>query len=173
VSACGLCVSCVSYTLQNCCAWWQRWWLRRTRLVVVVWLPRTPQFQGLQTLFGLYRTSTRLTHLAQLCPSLLNVIEQAAVFHALPCLTHSCVAVPHTLMHCCRASHTHALPCLTHSCVALPHTLMRYRVSHTHALPCLTHSCRRNGARHVFDDFREAYAWLRHNTHPDAKVASW
>ena len=147
MSACGLCVSCVSYTLQNCCAWWQRWWLRRTRLVVVVWLPRTPQFQGLQTLFGLYRTSTRLTHLAQLCPSLLNVIEQAAVFHALPCLTHSCVA--------------------------LPHTLMRYRVSHTHALPCLTHSCRRNGARHVFDDFREAYAWLRHNTHPDAKVASW
>jgi len=31
----------------------------------------------------------------------------------------------------------------------------------------------RNGQKYVFDDFREAYAWLRHNTHPDAKVASW
>ncbi|KAL6746882.1 oligosaccharyl transferase [Haematococcus lacustris] len=31
----------------------------------------------------------------------------------------------------------------------------------------------RDGGTHVFDDFREAYAWLRHNTHPDAKVASW
>ncbi|MEW5316146.1 MAG: hypothetical protein WDW38_007532 [Sanguina aurantia] len=29
------------------------------------------------------------------------------------------------------------------------------------------------GGIHVFDDFREAYGWLRHNTHPDAKVASW
>ncbi|KAJ0441985.1 putative dolichyl-diphosphooligosaccharide--protein glycotransferase [Helianthus annuus] len=26
---------------------------------------------------------------------------------------------------------------------------------------------------HVFDDFREAYAWLSHNTHVDDKVASW
>ncbi|KAK9211623.1 hypothetical protein WN943_001000 [Citrus x changshan-huyou] len=26
---------------------------------------------------------------------------------------------------------------------------------------------------HVFDDFREAYAWLRHNTEVDDKVASW
>eukprot|EP00889_Picochlorum_renovo_P001289 jgi/Picre1/28319/NNA_003725.t1 len=25
----------------------------------------------------------------------------------------------------------------------------------------------------VFDDFREAYAWLRHNTPEDAKIASW
>jgi len=31
----------------------------------------------------------------------------------------------------------------------------------------------KNGMKHVFDDFREAYAWLRHNTHPDAKIASW
>jgi dolichyl-diphosphooligosaccharide--protein glycosyltransferase len=30
-----------------------------------------------------------------------------------------------------------------------------------------------DGSVKVFDDFREAYAWLRHNTHPDAKVASW
>ncbi|EFJ42045.1 hypothetical protein VOLCADRAFT_83836 [Volvox carteri f. nagariensis] len=27
--------------------------------------------------------------------------------------------------------------------------------------------------RHVLDDFREAYYWLRHNTAPDAKVMSW
>eukprot|EP01024_Parvocaulis_polyphysoides_P059460 TRINITY_DN642_c0_g1_i1.p1 TRINITY_DN642_c0_g1~~TRINITY_DN642_c0_g1_i1.p1 ORF type:complete len:405 (-),score=58.96 TRINITY_DN642_c0_g1_i1:252-1379(-) len=34
-------------------------------------------------------------------------------------------------------------------------------------------SRRGDGGLHVFDDFREGYAWLRHNTHPDAKVASW
>ncbi|KAG2453082.1 hypothetical protein HYH02_002414 [Chlamydomonas schloesseri] len=34
-------------------------------------------------------------------------------------------------------------------------------------------SPRQGGGYYVFDDFREAYAWLRHNTHPDAKVASW
>ncbi|MCO5608025.1 hypothetical protein L7F22_062228 [Adiantum nelumboides] len=30
-----------------------------------------------------------------------------------------------------------------------------------------------DGGLHVFDDFREAYAWLRHNTDEDDKVASW
>lgn len=30
-----------------------------------------------------------------------------------------------------------------------------------------------DGGLHVFDDFREAYAWLAHNTPDDAKVASW
>ena len=32
--------------------------------------------------------------------------------------------------------------------------------------------CRRrqDGSLHVFDDFREAYSWLRHNTPEDAKV---
>jgi dolichyl-diphosphooligosaccharide--protein glycosyltransferase len=34
-------------------------------------------------------------------------------------------------------------------------------------------SGRQDGSVYVFDDFREAYAWLRHNTHPEAKVASW
>ncbi|KAF6258860.1 Oligosaccharyl transferase STT3 subunit-domain-containing protein [Scenedesmus sp. NREL 46B-D3] len=34
-------------------------------------------------------------------------------------------------------------------------------------------SHRQDGSFHVFDDFREAYSWLRHNTHPDTKVASW
>jgi dolichyl-diphosphooligosaccharide--protein glycosyltransferase len=32
---------------------------------------------------------------------------------------------------------------------------------------------RGDGSMHVFDDFREAYSWLRHNTPEDAKVASW
>ncbi|XP_024518642.1 dolichyl-diphosphooligosaccharide--protein glycosyltransferase subunit STT3A-like [Selaginella moellendorffii] len=30
-----------------------------------------------------------------------------------------------------------------------------------------------DGGLHVFDDFREAYAWLNHNTGEDDKVASW
>lgn len=30
-----------------------------------------------------------------------------------------------------------------------------------------------DGSLKVFDDFREAYAWLRYNTRPDAKVVSW
>jgi dolichyl-diphosphooligosaccharide--protein glycosyltransferase len=30
-----------------------------------------------------------------------------------------------------------------------------------------------NGERVIFDDFRESYNWLKHNTPPDAKVASW
>jgi hypothetical protein len=34
-------------------------------------------------------------------------------------------------------------------------------------------SRRPDGGVKVFDDFREAYGWLRHNTAPDAKVASW
>lgn len=34
-------------------------------------------------------------------------------------------------------------------------------------------SGRQDGSHYTFDDFREAYAWLRHNTHPEAKVASW
>ena len=29
-----------------------------------------------------------------------------------------------------------------------------------------------DGSRVIFDDFREAYWWLRHNTAPDAKVPS-
>jgi len=30
-----------------------------------------------------------------------------------------------------------------------------------------------DGSVRVIDDFREAYAWLSHNTDPDCKVASW
>lgn len=30
-----------------------------------------------------------------------------------------------------------------------------------------------DGSLIIFDDFREAYSWLRHNTAPDAKIMSW
>lgn len=30
-----------------------------------------------------------------------------------------------------------------------------------------------SGARILYDDYREAYYWLRHNTDPDAKIMSW
>ncbi|GAB5366072.1 hypothetical protein AAMO2058_001113000 [Amorphochlora amoebiformis] len=30
-----------------------------------------------------------------------------------------------------------------------------------------------DGSKTVFDDFREAYQWLKFNTHPDARVMSW
>jgi len=30
-----------------------------------------------------------------------------------------------------------------------------------------------DGSRVIFDDFREAYAWLRHNTATNARIASW
>lgn len=30
-----------------------------------------------------------------------------------------------------------------------------------------------NGDKIIFDDFREAYYWLRHNTPADAKIMSW
>eukprot|EP00698_Gefionella_okellyi_P007423 TRINITY_DN180_c0_g1_i1.p1 TRINITY_DN180_c0_g1~~TRINITY_DN180_c0_g1_i1.p1 ORF type:complete len:745 (-),score=182.80 TRINITY_DN180_c0_g1_i1:412-2646(-) len=30
-----------------------------------------------------------------------------------------------------------------------------------------------DGSRLIFDDFREAYSWLRHNTAPNARVMSW
>ncbi|CAN0436426.1 unnamed protein product, partial [Laminaria digitata] len=30
-----------------------------------------------------------------------------------------------------------------------------------------------SGTRILYDDYREAYYWLRHNTDPDAKIMSW
>ncbi|KAL0234586.1 hypothetical protein PCE1_001622 [Barthelona sp. PCE] len=30
-----------------------------------------------------------------------------------------------------------------------------------------------DGSRIIFDDFREAYSWISHNTKPDAKIMSW
>eukprot|EP01025_Chloroclados_australasicus_P036448 TRINITY_DN3714_c0_g3_i2.p1 TRINITY_DN3714_c0_g3~~TRINITY_DN3714_c0_g3_i2.p1 ORF type:complete len:747 (-),score=99.69 TRINITY_DN3714_c0_g3_i2:376-2616(-) len=45
--------------------------------------------------------------------------------------------------------------------------------SHYSAPSIVLQSRRHDGGLHVFDDFREGYAWLRHNTDPEAKVASW
>jgi dolichyl-diphosphooligosaccharide--protein glycosyltransferase len=30
-----------------------------------------------------------------------------------------------------------------------------------------------NGRRHIIDDYREAYVWLKQNTEPDARILSW
>lgn len=37
----------------------------------------------------------------------------------------------------------------------------------------MTATNRPDGSRAIMDDFREAYYWLRHNTHEDAKIMSW
>ncbi|KAJ7565033.1 hypothetical protein O6H91_02G045000 [Diphasiastrum complanatum] len=58
--------------------------------------------------------------------------------------------------------------------------LIRYAVhctwvtSEAYSSPSIVLAARQsNGDRVIFDDFREAYFWLRHNTPPDAKVMSW
>jgi len=46
--------------------------------------------------------------------------------------------------------------------------------SEAYSSPSIVLSARsHDGSRIIFDDFREAYHWLRHNTHPDAKIMSW
>merc|ERR1711976_905160 len=46
--------------------------------------------------------------------------------------------------------------------------------SEAYSSPSIVLSARSNdGGRIIFDDFREAYYWLRHNTPEDAKVMSW
>ena len=46
--------------------------------------------------------------------------------------------------------------------------------SEAYSSPSIVLSARsHDGSRIVFDDFREAYFWLRQNTKPDAKVMSW
>uniref|UniRef100_A0ACD5VZF1 Uncharacterized protein n=1 Tax=Avena sativa TaxID=4498 RepID=A0ACD5VZF1_AVESA len=42
-----------------------------------------------------------------------------------------------------------------------------------YSAPSIVLTSRSQDGLHVFDDFREAYAWLRHNTEVDDKVASW
>ena len=39
-----------------------------------------------------------------------------------------------------------------------------------YSAPSIVLTSRSPQGLHVFDDFREAYAWLRHNTHYDDKV---
>ncbi|XP_054165872.1 dolichyl-diphosphooligosaccharide--protein glycosyltransferase subunit STT3A-like [Oppia nitens] len=46
--------------------------------------------------------------------------------------------------------------------------------SEAYSSPSIVLSARsHDGSRIIFDDFREAYYWLRQNTAPDAKVMSW
>lgn len=43
-----------------------------------------------------------------------------------------------------------------------------------HSSPNIILSSQRpDGSRHIFDDYREAYHWLNHNTAPDSKIMSW
>jgi dolichyl-diphosphooligosaccharide--protein glycosyltransferase len=46
--------------------------------------------------------------------------------------------------------------------------------SEAYSSPSIVLSARgHDGGQIIFDDFREAYFWLRHNTKPDARVMSW
>ena len=50
-----------------------------------------------------------------------------------------------------------------------------YVSSMAYSSPSIVIEAGRNaqGGRVLYDDYREAYYWLRQNTHPDAKIASW
>ncbi|KAL8159876.1 hypothetical protein V2J09_001413 [Rumex salicifolius] len=83
-----------------------------------------------------------------------------------------------------KASLDQSLPYQKHAAIALLvgafYLLSRY-VSHcvwvtseAYSSPSIVLAARgANGGRVIFDDYREAYYWLRQNTPPDAKVMSW
>ncbi|CAN6441194.1 unnamed protein product [Victoria cruziana] len=48
-----------------------------------------------------------------------------------------------------------------------------WAAAEAYSAPSIVLTSRSHDGLHVFDDFREAYAWLRHNTAVDDKVASW
>ncbi|GMI84291.1 staurosporin and temperature sensitive 3-like A [Hibiscus trionum] len=48
-----------------------------------------------------------------------------------------------------------------------------WAAAEAYSAPSIVLTSRTRDGLHVFDDFREAYAWLRHNTDVDDKVASW
>ncbi|MFS7997860.1 putative dolichyl-diphosphooligosaccharide--protein glycotransferase [Helianthus anomalus] len=48
-----------------------------------------------------------------------------------------------------------------------------WAAAEAYSAPSIVLTSHTRGGLHVFDDFREAYAWLSHNTHVDDKVASW
>ena len=49
-----------------------------------------------------------------------------------------------------------------------------YVSSEAYSSPSIVLASRRaDGSKVIFDDFREAYYWLRHNTKPDARIMSW
>ncbi|XP_068655990.1 dolichyl-diphosphooligosaccharide--protein glycosyltransferase subunit STT3A-like isoform X1 [Aristolochia californica] len=48
-----------------------------------------------------------------------------------------------------------------------------WAAAEAYSAPSIVLTSQSHDGLHVFDDFREAYAWLRHNTEVDDKVASW
>ncbi|CAO2178296.1 unnamed protein product [Urochloa humidicola] len=48
-----------------------------------------------------------------------------------------------------------------------------WAAAEAYSAPSIVLTSRSRDGLHVFDDFREAYGWLRHNTDLDDKVASW
>ncbi|KAJ8446522.1 hypothetical protein Cgig2_027484 [Carnegiea gigantea] len=48
-----------------------------------------------------------------------------------------------------------------------------WAAAEAYSAPSIVLTSRSHDGLHVFDDFREAYAWLSHNTDVDDKVASW
>ncbi|KAL6519121.1 Dolichyl-diphosphooligosaccharide--protein glycosyltransferase subunit stt3a [Orobanche gracilis] len=48
-----------------------------------------------------------------------------------------------------------------------------WAAAEAYSAPSIVLTSRSHDGLHVFDDFREAYSWLRHNTEVDDKVASW
>ncbi|XP_078168175.1 staurosporin and temperature sensitive 3-like A isoform X1 [Carex rostrata] len=48
-----------------------------------------------------------------------------------------------------------------------------WAAAEAYSAPSIVLTSHSHDGMHVFDDFREAYAWLRHNTEVDDKVASW
>ncbi|KAI4380394.1 hypothetical protein MLD38_006590 [Melastoma candidum] len=48
-----------------------------------------------------------------------------------------------------------------------------WAAAEAYSAPSIVLTSRTHDGLHVFDDFREAYAWLSHNTEVDDKVASW
>ncbi|OEL31834.1 Dolichyl-diphosphooligosaccharide--protein glycosyltransferase subunit STT3A [Dichanthelium oligosanthes] len=48
-----------------------------------------------------------------------------------------------------------------------------WAAAEAYSAPSIVLTSRSHDGLHVFDDFREAYGWLRHNTDVDDKVASW
>ncbi|AQK87831.1 Dolichyl-diphosphooligosaccharide--protein glycosyltransferase subunit STT3A [Zea mays] len=48
-----------------------------------------------------------------------------------------------------------------------------WAAAEAYSAPSIVLTSRSRDGLHVFDDFREAYAWLSHNTDVDDKVASW
>ncbi|ONM38051.1 Dolichyl-diphosphooligosaccharide--protein glycosyltransferase subunit STT3A [Zea mays] len=48
-----------------------------------------------------------------------------------------------------------------------------WAAAEAYSAPSIVLTSRSHDGFHVFDDFREAYGWLRHNTDADDKVASW